>query len=222
MKIWKKVFKIQKLQEFEDSNKTSKIQRNLSNRIFRRRELPKFKESDFKENFNKETFPFLPLPELIQSTRFSNINLQTRLYYKRKVVKTRVIELININDENGTIGKILMNWLKIEFSKWLEKFVINSIVKIIIIINLEMSIDRNESIRVNNLRGNCKWNENNLSSWLVVSLREFHNILWLDTCWKPAGRPCCPKPLNYGSLPGAKLNTRFWLRGYNEYFEYRF
>lgn len=90
-----------------------------------RRELPKFKESDFKENFNKETFPFLPFPELIQSTRFSNINLQTRLYYKRKVVKTRVIELININNENGTIGKILMNWLKIEFSKWLEKFVIN-------------------------------------------------------------------------------------------------
>lgn len=109
MKIWKNVFKIRKLQEFEDSNKTSKIQRNLSNRIFRRRELPKFKESDFKENFNKETFPFLPFPELIQSTRFSNINLQTRLYYKRKVVKTRVIELININNENGTIGKILMN-----------------------------------------------------------------------------------------------------------------
>ena len=90
---------------------------------------------------------------------------------------------------------------------WKNSWSINSIVKIIIIINLEMSIDRNESIRVNNLRGNCKWNENNLSSWLVVSLREFHNILWLDTCWKPAGRPCCPKPLNYGSLPGAKLNT---------------
>ena len=98
-----------------ESYKNSKIQIKL----------PKFKESDFKENFNKETSPFLLFPELIQSTRFSNINLQTRLYYKRKVVKTRVIELININDENGTIGKILMNWLKIEFSKWLEKFVIN-------------------------------------------------------------------------------------------------
>lgn len=38
------------------------------------------------------------------------------------------------------------------------------IVKIIIIINLEMNIDPNKSIRVNNLRGNCKWDENNLSS----------------------------------------------------------
>lgn len=73
-----------KLEEFEGSNKTSKIQGKLSNRIFRRK-LPKFKESDFKENFNKETFPFLLLPELIQSTRFSNINL--RLYYKRKDVE---------------------------------------------------------------------------------------------------------------------------------------
>lgn len=72
-----------------ESYKNSKIQIKL----------PKFKESDFKENFNKEIFPFLLLPELIQSTRFSNINLQTRLYYKRKVVKTRVIELININNE---------------------------------------------------------------------------------------------------------------------------